>query len=1051
MTRLLPLTVLAAAVSAARSGEDLHVNTLHAASSSYTGCHSHASFSQDNDEETELAENSFLDLLRAGETEISLTAFGEEFVLDVQPRHPFLGAEVLVEGVFAAGSVRGISGSHVRITAVGTIVQGLIDFPGHHDMQSIEIRTTDADAVELHRQMVPAAANDTKGGEGVVGGSRSRRVVWPPIGQTTFGGGQFSWPPPPPPYQPKVTKKPYPTGKKFSNAKDTCTMFLDVDSSVVNKIGETAAETLVLQTFAVVQDAFERNHNLGIKLVLKGYTLHTQTSFDSIASTTDFGNTFANYKAFLETVSYSGNRKDICLNHAIVLKAGLPRCGDAYCECKDKGAIAAGLVSPSFYTGHAHVAGDTNVVDSGKIVISSTCGSYENPKWGYGNHQSKLSTTGKHKGIGAAVSAIGFYDFAKKCNAGAVNYATADWLYKLYPQREINRIFMHEVGHQLGAHHDCQEMTACGGDAAALSQHRADCARGSSLDHAVMSYGKGYMNLLAFSECSVKDIDKYLTWFDTIYAQQSACFVASGYEATKLDKGIALSTFVSKGNADAAPAGICTTLKVGFEDDSSFYFYFYEMANGVASWYSASIELYLYRDSEGNRWVISPYLGSCKFCTCSTTSVIYEGADVDGDDAADAANRVWTPHATHAKQSLLSVTCAKVSTSNVPAASNNQLPTCVEPKTCSQLGWTRIVNGVCGESDEGLGLGGADQCFTSKSWHAARNKCSKAGARLCTVRELQSGVTATTGCQLDGSPVWSSSWCGLGNKRSVVKGNGQGEVRCESTSDDRKFGTRCCSDVNFAATTNSPATTTTTVQRESPKSCATLGWAVDPTNSAVCGESNKGFECSYEQMQPDANVICARAGGRLCTKDEIMGGVGMKTGCSMDHLPVWTSGLCGPSKYWTSKNCKLGSANWLQGLLGTPCSTCTPITELFAVRCCSDAVVVNAYRANSATQSKNAKYSRLVKAAKVQKASKISNNGGTLLLIAGIVGAVVVFVGAAFKMLLQRNAGAPAAAVSSAESAKEVENEVKLPLLSTPERVQAKLNKNRGVRGDCNR
>lgn len=158
MTRLLPLTVLAAAVSAARSGEDLHVNTLHAASSSYTGCHSHASFSQDNDEETELAENSFLDLLRAGETEISLTAFGEEFVLDVQPRHPFLGAEVLVEGVFAAGSVRGISGSHVRITAVGTIVQGLIDFPGHHDMQSIEIRTTDADAVELHRQMGAAMA-----------------------------------------------------------------------------------------------------------------------------------------------------------------------------------------------------------------------------------------------------------------------------------------------------------------------------------------------------------------------------------------------------------------------------------------------------------------------------------------------------------------------------------------------------------------------------------------------------------------------------------------------------------------------------------------------------------------------------------------------------------------------------------------------------------------------------------------------------------------------------------------------------------------------------
>eukprot|EP01051_Picozoa_sp_SAG22_P000602 SAG22_NODE_17_length_32684_cov_34.234095_15_plen_196_part_00 len=54
---------------------------------------------------------------------------------------------------------------------------------------------------------------------------------------------------------------------------------------------------------------------------------------------------------------------------------------------------------------------------------------------------------------------------------------------------------------------------------------------------------------------------------------------------------------------------------------------------------------------------------------------------------------------------------------------------------------------VCAESDNGLGPGGATQCFTD-SFEAARSICYEAGARLCTIDEILFGATGNTGCNL---------------------------------------------------------------------------------------------------------------------------------------------------------------------------------------------------------------------------------------------------------------------------------------------------------------
>ena len=106
---------------------------------------------------------------------------------------------------------------------------------------------------------------------------------------------------------------------------------------------------------------------------------------------------------------------------------------------------------------------------------------------------------------------------------------------------------------------------------------------------------------------------------------------------------------------------------------------------------------------------------------------------------------------------------------------------------CSELaalygGWpldngctpTDDVN-ICAESDNGLGsfyddgsianrcLGGqntaqgADEI--TDGWNHATSICRAAGARLCTVAELQADEARCTGCQHDGEQVWTGSTC----------------------------------------------------------------------------------------------------------------------------------------------------------------------------------------------------------------------------------------------------------------------------------------------------
>ena len=248
----------------------------------------------------------------------------------------------------------------------------------------------------------------------------------------------------------------------------------------------------------------------------------------------------------------------------------------------------------------------------------------------------------------------------------------------------------------------------------------------------------------------------------------------------------------------------------------------------------------------------------------------------------------------------------------------------VAASSCEVLGWTKIVNGVCGESDQGLG-----GCTLQTTFQAAESKCAAAGARLCTAAEIASKVTVGTGCNLDLAEVWTSTSCGI-NMYKTVQGGGASASVCTTQFSSTK-GVRCCADSSSspssaAAVPPAPPAVGSSAAPSAPKSCSQLGWSA--VVSGVCGESNKGFKdgndrCFNAKKFEKASEKCADIGARLCKEAEITSGAGKNTGCDFDKAYVWSSTSCGQGKYWVVK----GNANGKK--------ICETATSAYPVRCCS--------------------------------------------------------------------------------------------------------------------
>lgn len=112
--------------------------------------------------------------------------------------------------------------------------------------------------------------------------------------------------------------------------------------------------------------------------------------------------------------------------------------------------------------------------------------------------------------------------------------------------------------------------------------------------------------------------------------------------------------------------------------------------------------------------------------------------------------------------------------------------------SCDELAWPNAVDfgsvNVCGESS--INLGGCSGLLNSTQ---ANHFCTAAGARLCTLTELENDETRKTGCGLDSRLVWSSSPCTGGYYVAYGSSAFPSPLTCSLTSNEQYA--RCCADV----------------------------------------------------------------------------------------------------------------------------------------------------------------------------------------------------------------------------------------------------------------
>ena len=212
---------------------------------------------------------------------------------------------------------------------------------------------------------------------------------------------------------------------------------------------------------------------------------------------------------------------------------------------------------------------------------------------------------------------------------------------------------------------------------------------------------------------------------------------------------------------------------------------------------------------------------------------------------------------------------------------------------CRTLGWpfSRAGATVCATSFP-------EACRENMTHAAAEAVCRDAGGRLCTLAELEADLTAGSGCMLDMEQVWSSSACELDDiqGRTVTRGKraaSEDDAPTECLSPAALSHVRCCADLGAGddAEPQPPDTR---------KSCEQLGWGFAGGQRRVCAASEVDADggCPPLVTHTTAVALCAGAGGRLCSLQEIEADLTAGTRChylltSRSHHSLW--GLTEPA------------------------------------------------------------------------------------------------------------------------------------------------------------
>ncbi|MBM4370906.1 MAG: hypothetical protein FJ098_04585, partial [Deltaproteobacteria bacterium] len=248
--------------------------------------------------------------------------------------------------------------------------------------------------------------------------------------------------------------------------------------------------------------------------------------------------------------------------------------------------------------------------------------------------------------------------------------------------------------------------------------------------------------------------------------------------------------------------------------------------------------------------------------------------------------------------------------------------------SCAAKGWA--VDSAA-SADSLTVCGGTPGCATGKTFLQARSACEVAGARLCSLTELQAGeVQGAGGCSYDATLLWTSTPCASGYM--VQMGNpANGGRACVSAASTAAF--LCCADTAPLNDSWTPVRSETGCEALAAAHGGDWGnLTMNGSPSGVCGETDNGLGgCSAGVAWETARAKCTAAGARLCTHTELGASEAKGTGCSYEANQVWSSTPCGPGSFWVRKGD--AATTWDQCVAETATSG---TYSTLAARCCAD-------------------------------------------------------------------------------------------------------------------
>jgi len=183
-----------------------------------------------------------------------------------------------------------------------------------------------------------------------------------------------------------------------------------------------------------------------------------------------------------------------------------------------------------------------------------------------------------------------------------------------------------------------------------------------------------------------------------------------------------------------------------------------------------------------------------------------------------------------------------------------------------------------------------NQCYASKTFLEAECICDRRDGRLCTKEEIEGSCSQGTGCGFDNQVVWTSTkelTVSPSASPIVITIDEECASETQGNSTSVKHWALCGSGGNCNNEPNGVFDYDTPHEVRCCSNVAIEGW-LKRAGCNVWTSSRSDGVCYASKNFFEAECLCNKLDGRLCTKEEIDDSCSQGTGCGFDHQVVWT-------------------------------------------------------------------------------------------------------------------------------------------------------------------